>query len=212
MRRGTGLLHASFPLPFLAGRPAACVSLSVPFSLTAVPSPFTLEFVIDQNWRAQPVANLSHHLVQRAYRRYGLAAPEPLLAEAWVFLTETVYAKPVSDLDPSGVKYFPAWQSQFETDRRTPTPDLCKVFAAWENFVAVASAATPTGGDLQKQLQHQAHFEHQEQLANHVGLASLAQQKTFRYDLVNLVRMHANLCFAALVPGIFPYFSIYVET
>jgi alpha-N-acetylglucosaminidase len=107
------------------------------------------------------VASISEHLVARSHRRYGLLEMNPTIAEAWTLLADSVYTQPVSDLDPSGVKYFPAWQSQFEDNRRTATPLLCKTFAAWEKFVNVATSS---------------------------GSSDLVALRTFRYDLVDLGR------------------------
>ena len=38
-------------------------------------------------------------------------------------------------------RYFPAWASQFQKDRYTPSTMLCRVFTAWEKFVSVAGDA-----------------------------------------------------------------------
>merc|ERR1712032_1028682 len=61
--------------------------------------------------------------------------------------------------DRTGVKRFPGSASQFNSDRQTPRPTLCKIFTAWGKLLAVAEAQT-----------------------------DLAALPTFRYDLVNLGR------------------------
>ena len=120
------------------------------------------QFAIEQPWRDTPVPNISQHLAERAYRRYGLTAADAdddadvandainagapkAVGEAWALLAESSYSEPISDLDPSGVKYFPAWQMQFEDDRHTPTAKLCKVFGAWEKLVSVAESGAIRG-------------------------------------------------------------------
>lgn len=124
-------------------------------------NPAYYEFVIEQNWRQAPLPNITEHLVEGAYRRYGHGSgPRPTgIGEAWALLVASVYSRPDSYLDESGVKYFPAQSSQFEANRRTPTGTLCSVFMAWEKFIDAG-----------------------------VSDKKLAASPQFRFDLVNLGR------------------------
>jgi len=60
------------------------------------------------------------------------------IAQAWALLVDSTYAQDLSVQDSTGVPHFPGHQSQFEDDRKTPTPRLCKTFNAWEKMVAAA--------------------------------------------------------------------------
>ena len=158
------------------------------------------QFAIEQPWRDAPVPNVSQHLAERANRRYGLTAPDAdddadvandainagapkAVGEAWALLAESSYSEPISDLDPSGVKYFPAWQMQFEDDRYTPTAKLCKVFGAWEKLVSVAES-----GAIRDAPSVVTVDGHHATVGTATSTVAAAASAPFRYDLVNLGR------------------------
>merc|ERR1719253_619459 len=122
-------------------------------------NPVYYEFIIDQNWRSARVQNITDHVILRSHRRYGLKKFDDDIAQAWALLVDSTYAQDLSVQDSTGVPHFPGHSSQFEDDRKTPTPRLCKTFNAWEKMVAAAE--------------------------NGVVKSDLV---TFRYDLVNLGR------------------------
>jgi hypothetical protein len=103
-------------------------------------NPAYYEFMAQANFRTAPVADIASHMVVRAQRRYGLAAPVPAVTAAWTALVASAYAQDLSVQDGTGVPHLPGGASQFEKDRFTPTPVLCTTFGAWGALLAAAPA------------------------------------------------------------------------
>jgi alpha-N-acetylglucosaminidase len=94
-------------------------------------NPAYYEFVMANNMRAAPVADITGNIVARSHRRYGLKQVVPEVVQAWSLLVNSTYAQDLSVQDSTGVPHFPGGSSQFEGDRFTPTPRLCLTWQAW---------------------------------------------------------------------------------
>ena len=124
-------------------------------------NPVYYEFIIAANWRSARVTNITEHVILRSHHRYGLPKFNRDISQAWALLVDSTYAQDLSVQDSTGLPHLPGHASQFEADRFTPTPRLCKTFLAWQKMI---SAATDPSSGLDPQL------------------------VTFRYDLINLGR------------------------
>jgi hypothetical protein len=63
-------------------------------------NPALYDFLNGQNWRDTPVASIPAHLVARAHRRYGLAAPDPDVTAAWELLSKYKSSMYQQDVPP----------------------------------------------------------------------------------------------------------------
>lgn len=102
------------------------------------------DLILDSHFRDTPFDPTSY-AVARALKRYNVktAAVAAATARAWTRLSQSVYSKDESVQDTTGVPHLPgtakwAWQA----DRHTPTDEMCHLFGAWGDLLAVASAAT----------------------------------------------------------------------
>ena len=66
-------------------------------------NPAFYEVVVEQNWRAEPIANMTDHLIERAHRRYALAARDADIADAWARLARSSYVLDQWGQDTGGV-------------------------------------------------------------------------------------------------------------
>lgn len=121
-------------------------------------NPAYYDFMMQQNWRAAQVTDITAWAVDRAHRRYGLTSYKSEVATAWALLVNSTYAQDLSVQDSTGIPHFPGSSSQFQADRRTPTPRLCLTWQAWGAMLKATS---------------------------YINANAL---ETFRYDLVNLGR------------------------
>ena len=101
------------------------------------------------------VPDVAAHVVDRAHRRYGLAAPSAAVAAAWRLLAASAYAHlPLPESsgeaavqDNTAVGHVHGDRpivSRFHKDNRTPNATLCKIFNAWEQLVAAGEANVMT--------------------------------------------------------------------
>eukprot|EP01065_Artemidia_motanka_P029639 TRINITY_DN35724_c0_g1_i1.p1 TRINITY_DN35724_c0_g1~~TRINITY_DN35724_c0_g1_i1.p1 ORF type:complete len:846 (+),score=277.66 TRINITY_DN35724_c0_g1_i1:58-2595(+) len=130
-------------IPFAAQSPEAETALwGTGFSPEGIDqNPVYYEFMIEQNWRSARVANITDHVINRAHRRYQLTETNQNVANAWGLLVESAYSQDLSVQDGTGVPHLPGSETwSFEKDRRTPTATMCKVYRAWEELIAAASA------------------------------------------------------------------------
>ena len=141
---------------------------SAPLGTGATPegidqNPLYYEFALSRNWAAAREPDVMAAVLARAHRRYGLAAPNDDIAAAWRLLTTSAYAQDLSVQSSTGIAHLPGTQAwSFGPDRRTPTPTMCAIHAAWAPLRHAAPAVrAANGGEL---------------------------PETFRYDLVNLGR------------------------
>jgi hypothetical protein len=108
-------------------------------------NPVYYEFVMKNNMRdSGMVADIAGDVVLRSHRRYGLTQPNAAVTQAWSLLVNSSYAQDLSVQDGTGIPHFPGGSSQFEADRRTPTPRLCLVWQAWGQLLAAAPAVDPS--------------------------------------------------------------------
>eukprot|EP00943_MAST-04B_sp_MAST-4B-sp1_P005917 g5917.t1 len=108
-------------------------------------NPIYYEFMLDQNWRAQPVEDIPSYCSARSHRRYGLVEFNVNVDKGWRLLCESAYTQDLSVQDKSGVPHLPGSASQFEDDRKTPTAKLCKEFSAWEYLIEAAASIDDEG-------------------------------------------------------------------
>eukprot|EP00658_Telonema_sp_P-2_P047919 TRINITY_DN3647_c0_g1_i2.p1 TRINITY_DN3647_c0_g1~~TRINITY_DN3647_c0_g1_i2.p1 ORF type:complete len:691 (+),score=111.68 TRINITY_DN3647_c0_g1_i2:158-2230(+) len=123
-------------------------------------NPVYYEFMLEANWRTEPVADIEQHIVDRAHRRYGLTVVSEQVTTAWKLLVSSAYSQDLSVQDGTGVAHLGAAESwAFEPDRRTPSATMCQIYNAWLQLIEVADS----------------------------GQVSL-ELETFRYDLINTGR------------------------
>jgi hypothetical protein len=107
-------------------------------------NPVYYEFIIDQNFRSAPVADITAQSIDRAHRRYGLKKASAPVATAWALLVNSSYSQDLSVQDGTGIPHLPASYSEFLSDRTTPTRTLCSTFAAWRALLEAASDVNAT--------------------------------------------------------------------
>ena len=106
-------------------------------------NPAYYELIQEAAFSPAPVANLTAWLVRRGHRRYGLLGQQPNadVAAAWAALSESFYAMDAPVSDGTGVGILPATDlSHWAADLRTPTPALCRLWAAGASLLAAAPA------------------------------------------------------------------------
>lgn len=114
-------------------------------------NPVYYEFMLDQNFRTEPVANITAHIIARSQRRYNLAAPSKDVADAWSLLVESAYAQDLSVQDGTGVAHLGAEEGWSFTKQHTPTAPMCQIYNAWDKLIAASAtikAAEPFRYDL----------------------------------------------------------------
>ena len=119
-------------------------------------------------------SNVTHWLVRRAHRRYGLSASSLAVGSAWADIGGSGYAHDGQVHDPTAVGTLSPSNSEpwtgFDADDRSPTAGMCKEWQAWHSLLAAAPAvasanvATPASQKFGK------------------------YPKTFSYDLVDIGR------------------------
>ena len=142
-----------------------------PVGLCARRSPAYYEFIIEQNWRSEPVPDIPANMVARAHRRYGLAAPDADVTAAWTQLAEGAYTLDLWGMDSGGVTHIPgtnynnfAWEQAGTKPRVTqhctanysrpvqPAPMMCTIWKAWGSLIAAGprmdGAGEPWNYDL----------------------------------------------------------------
>lgn len=102
-------------------------------------NPVYYEFMGEANFRTAPVSDITNHIVIRSHRRYGLTTVKPEIVSAWSLLVNSTYAQDLSVQDSTGVPHFPGSSSQFEGDRRTPTPRLCLTWQVWGQMLQAST-------------------------------------------------------------------------
>ena len=68
-------------------------------------NPVYYEFMLGQNWRTEPVENITDFIITRSQNRYNLEAPSPQVADAWSLLVESAYSQDLSVQDGTGVPH-----------------------------------------------------------------------------------------------------------
>eukprot|EP01062_Namystynia_karyoxenos_P074682 TRINITY_DN7162_c0_g1_i1.p1 TRINITY_DN7162_c0_g1~~TRINITY_DN7162_c0_g1_i1.p1 ORF type:complete len:853 (+),score=247.35 TRINITY_DN7162_c0_g1_i1:791-3349(+) len=134
-------------IPFAAMKPEADTGVfGTGFTPEGIDqNPVYYEFMIEQNWRAARVPDVTAHVVARAHRRYGLSQPSAAVTSAWTLLANSAYTQDLSVQDGTGVPHLPGGSSwSFEKDMHTPTPTMCQVFKSWEQFIAAAAEVDAT--------------------------------------------------------------------
>jgi len=104
-------------------------------------NPLYYDFLYEQNFRHEPVKNLTSHLIQENHKRYGLYdETDPNVALAWTYLLKSIYNNDFSVQDQKGVIHLDPNPSTslFEDDRHTPKPVLCDMFDAWSHLLEAA--------------------------------------------------------------------------
>ena len=111
-------------------------------------NPIFYELLVENNFRAVPVANTTAFAVERAHRRYGLVEPSADVALAWLLLAQSPANYDgfgTGVWDETGISHLPAGASEFGSDRSTPSAGLCMTWAAWAALQRAAEAADAAG-------------------------------------------------------------------
>ena len=135
MRGDLNYMNSAFPYQALEG-PSSIIGIGgTPEGIDQ--NPLYYDFLYDQNFRHEPVKNLTAHLIQINHKRYGLKEIDKNVSMAWAFLLESSYNNDFSVQDYTAVAHLNPrpTSSQFENDRYSPKPILCKVFNAWVHLV-----------------------------------------------------------------------------
>lgn len=106
-------------------------------------NPVYYEFMLEANYRTERVANITDHVIARSHRRYGLAAYNDDVAQAWSMLVASAYSQDLSVQDGTGIPHLPGGSSQFKQDRKTPSATLCTIYNAWGRMISAAAAIDP---------------------------------------------------------------------
>ena len=110
-------------------------------------NPIYYEYIFEQAFRNEPLADIPSMVVDRGQRRYGFTSENRDVADAWRLLAESAYSVDLGVQDGSGLTHLPgrsgpkggsAW---FEEDRHTPKPVLCKIYRAWGNLIHAAESS-----------------------------------------------------------------------
>ena len=115
-------------------------------------NPAYYEFLFDQAFASSDessIPNVARYLIERAHRRYGGVSlsdgAHEHVTKAWHLLAKSSYAADQSVQDYTGVAHRTPRggdsSSQFETDRSTPKPLLCRVHGAWRHLIRAAEVA-----------------------------------------------------------------------
>jgi hypothetical protein len=146
-------------------------------------NPVYYEVIQGAPWRKAPIANMTQWVVQRAYRRYGITSVDgdgngtsrgSDIARAWALLEQSSYSEDLGVGDDTGVGSFPQANINYykralphwSKDLSTPSPGLCKTWAAW-GLLIKAAPSIDTGTDTS---------------------TGASVDGPFRYDLVNTGR------------------------
>lgn len=116
-------------------------------------NPIYYEFLYEQGFRQQPVANLSSYIIHMNHKRYGLSedSDEKLdVSKAWSYLMDSSYAQDFSVQDQTGVAHLNPRDgaSLFDDNRITPKTVLCGMFKAWFHFVQAAEKIQARTGQV----------------------------------------------------------------
>ena len=114
-------------------------------------NPVYYEVIQGAPWRKGPIKNLTEWVVQRAYRRYGITSDDGTsrgkdVARAWALLEQSSYSEDLGVGDDTGVGQFPQSSiisykrelPHWSPDLATPSPGLCKTWAAWGLLIKAA--------------------------------------------------------------------------
>ena len=103
-------------------------------------NPFYYDFLYEQNFRTEPVTNLTSCVIEKAHKRYGLKEIDANVVEAWKKLLKSSYSQDFSVQDRTAVAHLDPQPSSslFEDDRYTPKPLLCDMFDAWDHLLKAA--------------------------------------------------------------------------
>jgi alpha-N-acetylglucosaminidase len=134
-------LNADFPYQAIEAKSSIVGIGATPEGIDQ--NPIFYEFLYDQAFRQQPVANLTFHITHMNYKRYALTEDDNVkfdVSRAWSYLMETSYAQDFSVQDQTGVAHLSPREggSLFDIDRSTPKPVLCGMFKAWFHLVEAA--------------------------------------------------------------------------
>jgi alpha-N-acetylglucosaminidase len=105
-------------------------------------NPLYYDFLYEQNFRPEPVKNLTTYLIQLNHKRYGLQETDQNVLLAWTYLLKSSYSQDFSVQDLTAVAHLHPRPSSslFESDRSTPKPLLCNIFQAWIHLVEAADS------------------------------------------------------------------------
>jgi len=131
-------VNSAFPYQALEAQSSIVGIGGTPEGIDA--NPLYYDFLYEQNFRPEPVKNLTAHLIQVNHKRYGLNATDQNVHLAWTLLLNSSYSQDFSVQDQTAVAHLnpQPGSSLFESDRTTPKPLLCDVFNAWTHLVKAA--------------------------------------------------------------------------
>ena len=113
-------------------------------------NPVYYDFLTSQNFRAEPVANITHESIVRAHRRYGLKNhSDERVSAAWALLVNSSYAHDLSVQDRTGIPHLPGTFSEFLPNGFTPSSNLCSIFKAWGLLLDAASSTEDANGSTE---------------------------------------------------------------
>ena len=104
-------------------------------------NPLYYDFLYEQNFRSEPVKNLTSYLIKLNHKRYGLHETDPHVVLAWTYLLKSSYSQDFSVQDMTAVAHLDPRQSNslFENDRYTPKPLFCDMYNAYFLLLKAAS-------------------------------------------------------------------------
>eukprot|EP00660_Eupelagonema_oceanica_P010645 gene10645-5098_t len=88
-------------------------------------NPVYYEFMTEQNWRPQRVADIPAHVVDWAHRRYVLKERNADVAAAWSILASSAYTQDLSVQDGTGVPHLPGSEG-WSFSGMTPSKTMCR--------------------------------------------------------------------------------------
>jgi hypothetical protein len=123
-------------------------------------NPVYYEFMMNRNWATAPSPNITEDVIARSLKRYGINYNKNI-ATSWALMVASGYNQDLSVQDGTAIPHL-SGNSQFNKDRKTPSPTLCKIFESWQLLLkATPTVLSANGGKW---------------------------TEPFRYDLVNLGR------------------------
>ena len=133
MRGDIENLNWAFPYQALEARSSIIGIGATPEGIDQ--NPLYYDFLYEQNFRPEPVENITAHLIGTIHKRYGMQRIDKNVVLAWTNLLKSSYSQDFSVQDLTGVAHLKPSSSLFESDRSTPKPLLCNIFSAWKDLI-----------------------------------------------------------------------------
>jgi len=135
MRGDIENLNWAFPYQALEARSSIIGIGATPEGIDQ--NPLYYDFLYEQNFRSEPVENITAYLIGLIQKRYGMQRTDKNVVLAWTNLLKSSYSQDFSVQDLTGVAHLkPRLSSSlFERDRSTPKPLLCNIFNAWKDLI-----------------------------------------------------------------------------